>query len=286
LHRTVLVEVGANTKVVKSGAFETLLDASALSVGQHIVAFGALTEPATDTAPATFDATNGRVRMLPTHLHGAVNAIVPGQLNLALRGIDRLGIDAFDFAGTGVTPAQDADPADYEVATGALGLANVTVAEAVRVVGFVRPFGGAPADFEGRAVVDHGGLRALLGIGWGSTGTTAPFTSMNVDGLVLDLDNPSIGARHALLVGMRRLDLTTLATPPTLAPPEVGGRAIYGISIGADIRLFATFAEFSSELATLLGGGRPALALTASGSWDAGSSVLRATRIAVHFAPN
>jgi hypothetical protein len=286
LHRTVQVEVGASTTVLKTGAFGTLLDAGALSIGQQIVAFGTLTEPATDTAPATFDATNGRVRMLPTHLHGAVNAAVPGQLNLGLRGIDRLGIDAFDFAGSGVTPAQDADPASYEVATGTLGLANVAIGEPVRVVGFVRPFGSAPADFEGRTVVDHRGLPTLLGIGWGSTGTTAPFVSMNVDGLVLDIDNPAIGARHALLVGMRRIDLTTLAAPPTLAPPASGGRAIYGISVGADIRLFATFAELSAELATLLGGGRPAIALTASGSWNAASSTLHTTHIAVHFAPN
>src|SRR5262249_37450812 len=101
LHRTVLVDVGVDTKVLKAGAPGMLLEASALSVGQQIVAFGTLTEPATDTTPATFDATNGRVRMMPTHLHGAVNGAVPGQLNLTLRGIDRLGVDLFDFAGTG-----------------------------------------------------------------------------------------------------------------------------------------------------------------------------------------
>ena len=73
---------------------------------------------------------------------------------------------------------------------------------------------------------------------------------------MLDIDNPSIGARHHLLVGTRLIDLTTLPMPPTLAPPTAG-RAIYGISVGADIRLFTSFAEFSSELAALLGGGRP-----------------------------
>jgi len=108
---------------------------------------------------------------------------------------------------------------------------------------------------------------------------------MGVAGLVLDIDNPSIGARRTLLVGARHLDLTTLPTPPTLAPPAVG-RAIYGISVGADVRLFASFAEFTTELASLLGGGRPAIALTASGSYDAASATVRATHIAVHFAPN
>ena len=269
--------------MLKTGTFGTALDANALSVGQQIVAFGTLAEPATDATPATFDATNGRVRMLPTHLHGAVNAAAPGQINLDLRGIDRLGIDLFDFGGTGITAAQDANPADYEVATGALALANVTPGETVQVLGFARPFGSAPADFEGRTVVDYREPPALLGIGWGTSGTTAPFLSMGANGLVLDLDNPSIGARHALLVGMRQVDLLTLPTSPTLAPPTTG-RALYGISVGRDIRLFTTFAEFNTELAATLAGGRPALALTANGSFDAASTTLHATHIAVHFA--
>jgi hypothetical protein len=204
---------------------------------------------------------------------------------LNLRGIDRLGIDAFDFAGTGVTPAQDANPADYEIATGTLGLASIVSGEAARVVGFVRPFGAAPPDFEGRTVIDHRGLPTTLGIGWGSTGTTAPFSSMGPSGLVLDLKNSSIGSRHHLAVGMRVVDLTTLPMPPTLAPPTTG-RAIYGISVGADIRLYTSFEELSSELATLLGGGRHAIALTASGNYEAASATLYASHVAVHFAPH
>ncbi|HET7925009.1 MAG TPA: hypothetical protein VFL30_08925 [Rhodanobacteraceae bacterium] len=284
--RTVVVDVGANTKVLKTGAPGAVLDASALSVGQQIVAFGTLAASAIDTTPATFDATSGRIRMMPTNLRGAVNAVVPGQLNLNLRGIDRLGIDAFDFTGTGVTPAQDANPADYEVATGTLGLASVAAGEAASVVGFVRPFGGAPPDFEGRTVIDHRELPTVLGIGWGMSGTTAPFSSMGATGLVLDLGNPSIGTRHHMVVGgMRVVDLTTLAMPPTLAPTP-DGRAVYGISVGADIRLYDSFAEFSSELASKLGGGGHAIALTASGRYEAGNATLYANHIAVHFAPN
>jgi hypothetical protein len=282
--RTVVVDVGANTKVLKTGSPGAVLDASALSVGQQIVAFGSLTPPSTETTPATFDATHGRVRMQPTHLHGAVNTVVPGQLNLDLRGIDRLGIDAFDFAGTGITPAQDANPGDYEVATGTLGLASVTAGEAASVVGFVRPFGAAPPDFEGRTVIDHRELPSLLGIGWGTSGTTAPFASMGVNGLVLDIHNPNIGERHHLLVGMRVVDLTTLPMSPTLAPPD--GRAIYGIAVGGDIRMFTSFSEFSSALAVQLGGGGRAIALTALGRYEASNTTLYANHIGVLFAPN
>ncbi|HEY9182628.1 MAG TPA: hypothetical protein VIQ99_05480 [Gammaproteobacteria bacterium] len=283
LRRTVIVSVGPNTKVLKTGAPGAVLDATALSVGQSIVAFGSITEPASDTAPATFDATNGRVRMLPTHLHGNVNVVLPGQLNLNLRAIDRLGIDLFDFTGTGVTQAQDADPTDYEIATSTLPLAGVTVGQPAKVLGHVRPFGSAPADFEGRTVIDHRALPAMLGIGWGETGTQAPFLSMGPAGLVLDIDNSSIGARHTLILGRQVIDLTTLATPPTIAPTT--GRALYGISVGRDVRLFSSFSEFSDAVAAELALGK-AVGLVALGSWDEGSSTLRAHHIAMHFVPN
>src|SRR5262249_30358804 len=138
--RTVIITVGANTKVTKAGSTGTV-DVSAISVGQSIVALGTLTEPAssggtmsptpaTPVAPATLDATAGRVRLQPTQLHGAVKTVVAGTLTLQLRAIDRLGIAMFDFAGTGAATASDADPNNYEVQTGNLSLANLAAGEA------------------------------------------------------------------------------------------------------------------------------------------------------------
>jgi len=214
-------------------------------------------------------------------LRGTVLSVVPGQLNLNLRAIDRLGVDLFDFSGTGVTATSDADPADYEVATGTLGLASVTPEQAAKVIGFVRPFGSAPADFEGRTVIDHRFLPAVLGIGWGMTGTSAPFSSMGPAGFVLDVDNPSIGARHHLLVGARVIDLTTLATQPTLAPSA--GRALYGVSVAGEVRLFTTFAEFSAAVSAELSAGHEALGLVATGSYDGPSATLTSWHVAMFF---
>ncbi len=87
------------------------------------------------------------------------------------------------------------------------------------------------------------------------------------------------------MVWMRHVDLLTLPAAPTLAAAATG-RAVVGISIGRDIRLFTTLAEFSSELALTLSGGRRALSLTASGSYDEAAATLHATHIAVHFAGN
>jgi hypothetical protein len=75
-------------------------------------------------------------------------------------------------------------------------------------------------------------------------------------------------------------------TSPTIAPPATGSRALYGISIAGGVRLFTTFAEFSAELALLLSARHAAVALTASGNYDAASATLYATHIAVHLTGN
>src|SRR5262249_18154423 len=144
--------------------------------------------------------------------------VVPGTLTLQLRSIDRLGIAMFNFAGTGAATASDADPNNYEVNTGALSLANLSVGEAARGSGFVTPFGSAPPDFVGATVVDPVDVPSALGIGWGAAGTTAPFVSMSATGLVIDITNKSIGERHFIQTGMQRLDMLTLSSSPTIAP--------------------------------------------------------------------
>lgn len=284
--RTVLVNVGADTKVLKAGSMQ-VLDASAISVGQNIVAFGTFADPPTATAsttPPTLDATAGRVRLDVTALRGSVVSAVAGQLDLKLRAIDRLGIEMFDFAGTGSTTATDADPNDYEILTGTLPLATLGVGEAAKVLGFVRPFGSAPADFEGRTVIDRRDLPAVLGIGWGESGTAAPFLSSGNAGLVLDLHNLAIGERHSLIVGMRTIDLLGLPVSPTIAGAD--GPTVFGLWEVGHVELFTSFADFVAELNLRLAGGEKAQALTAYGSYDEGTSTLAANHIAVHLVSN
>ncbi len=224
------------------------------------------------------------MRLLPTHLTGTVNSAVAGQLNLELRAIDRLGVDMFDFGGTGLTTAVDADPGNYEVATGSLALASLGTGEAAKVLGFVTPFGTAPPDFAGNTVIDRADLPAMLAIGWGVAGTTAPFVTMSDAGLVLDLANANIGERHTLKVGMREVDLLDLPAAPTIT--GASGRVLYGVAEEGHIELFTTFADFVAEVTARLGGGDEAVGLVATGRYDEGANSLAATRIAIHFAAN
>lgn len=279
-HRTVLVDLDSETQVVKLGAPGIVLDTGALSVGQHVVAFGTLRLPAAADEPSVLDA--ARVRMLPTHLHGAVMGTVPGQLNLRLRAIDRLGIGLFDFSGTGATPALDADPNDYEIATGTLGLTAFEVGEAAKVIGFVQPFGAGPPDFDGRTVIGARDLAAAVVIGWGMSGTTAPFTMLGPDGLAFDLTNPSIGARHHLIVGRRAVDLLDLPASPTVVA-QTAGRAMFGLAAPGRIELFADFDAFVAKLTARLAGGTPARAFAAYGAYRDFENRLTANRIVVHL---
>jgi hypothetical protein len=85
-----------------------------------------------------------------------------------------------------------------------------------------------------------------------------------------------------VLVGARLIDLTTLAASPTIAPTT--GRALYGISVGGEVKLFTSFADFSAEVANRLSAGDEAIALVAAGTFEGASATLTAHHVAMHFA--
>ena len=280
--RTITVKVGPDTGVGKAGDPNADLDIGDVSVGQRVVALGQFANPeVASTDSLVLDATAGRVRMLATRLTGMVTEINPGQINMRLRAIDHLGIDMFDFTGTGINTESDADPLDYEIATRTLSLNGLTVDKPARALGFVAPFGDAPPDFAASTVIGYGALPAALGIGWGEEGTSAPFLTMGPTSLVLDLANPNIGMRHHLLVGMRVVDLLTLPASPSIVPTD--RRGLYGIWENGEIELFRSFSEFAIELGVRLGAGKKAHGLAAYGAYDDATNTLRATHVAVHL---
>lgn len=274
----IAVQIGPETKITRDGGGANLLRPEAISVGQRIHAFGdargTVDEP-------VLDSRGGRVRLNLTHLFGTVVSANPGHLALDLAAIDGRRPASFDFSGTGATPEGDADPEDYEVATGVLDLNRFDPGSMARAIGFVTPFGTAPPDFFGRTVVDYSELRAELGIGWGEVGTAAPFTSLNPTGLVLDLANPELGLRHHLKIGPRIVDLTRLPASPTVAP--AAGRTLFAIAQGDSIEVFGDFARFVERLAEKMSGGARLRALHARGAFDAGSGTLTAHYLAARL---
>jgi len=276
---TVLVTIGPDTKVLKGGAEATPGD---ISVGQSIEAFGAAT-PVNSSAMSgdwTMDATAGRVRMHATPIYGFVKASSTGALTLQLDSIAGRRVSAFSFAGTGATAAQDADPANYEVTTGALDLSGLNIGEPTKLVGYPTPFGAAPPDFDARTLVDFPRLPAMLSMSWGLNGTKAPFTSQEPTGLVLDLANTSIGRLHFLSIGPKVLDLKVLPASPSIVPPS-DGRTAYLVVMRGESRSFQDFGDFVAELGARLDGDTAMVGFTATGSYDGASNVVTARSIVV-----
>ena len=286
-HDDVLVQVGPDTKVFKDG--DRLADPGieAISIGQRVTIRGSGPDAmpaATDanTPQILFDATAGAVRMHVTHLSGIVNTVVTGQVDIALQAIDRRRADIFDFSGTGASPDLDADPGNYEVATGNLTLAEFSAGKPVAIRGFPAAFGAAPPDFNGRTVIDFTDVRSALGVGWGQDGTTAPFLSMGADGLVLDNQNPAIDIRHYIKQGTVLIDLTALESGTTIVPPD-SGRTLYVIKTADSLRQYADFAEFSDDLLASLDGATSARSMFARGQYDVDSNVFTAFKLGVYL---
>jgi hypothetical protein len=286
-HDDVLVQVGPDTKVFRDGDRQSDLGIGAISVGQRVTIRGSGPDAMPSATDANspqilFDATAGAVRMHVTHLSGIVNTVVPGQVDIALQAIDRRRVELFDFGGTGRSPDLDADPANYEVATGNLALAEFSAGKPIAVRGFPKAFGAAPPDFTGRTVIDFADVRSALGIGWGAAGTIAPFLSMGDDGLVLDNQNPAIGVRHYIKQGTVLIDLQSLASDTTIVPPAAG-RTLFVIKTADSLRQYSDFAEFVQDLTASLDGATSARSMFARGRYDADQNVFTAFKIGVYL---
>jgi len=279
----VKVLLGPGTKVVKGGTSPAKeVDTVAISVGQHILAFGTATpvSSAQMSGDWTLDATAGRVRMNPTPIYGFVKSTSEGGVTLQLDSIGGRRVSAFDFTGTGATPEQNADPANYEVNTGVLDLSGLHEGEPTKFIGFPTPFGAAPPDFDARTLLDFPKLGATLSMTWGRDGTLAPFSSQESTGLVLNLDNEEIGRLHFLRIGPRWVDVATLPASPSIVPPE-DGRSAYLIVKHDDSKSFHDFGDFVAELGTELDGSTAMLGFTATGAYDGDQNVFTARSIVV-----
>lgn len=274
----ITVTVGPDTRVVQAGQ-DGLLSNDVISVGQNVWVRGDVT--ATDEA-VSLDATAGGVRLNVTRLAGMVNTIVPGQVDIDLSSIDRKRIDAFDFSGTGMTADTDADPDNYEVLTGALLMDSEAVGQPIVVRGFANAFGAAPHDFEGRSLVDYAGVRSSLGVGWGVDGTTAPFTMLDDNGLLLDNQNEDIDQRHFIKQGPVLIDLQALDSNTLIAPSD-SGPTLFVIKSRNSLQLYRDFTDFAAALGNELAGGAAARSMYARGSYEGSSNILSASKIGVHL---
>lgn len=300
--RALTVTIDDTTGVTKAGQGAAFAIAD-ISVGQRIHAFGKL-DQSTDPEHPTLDATGasgGRVRLEVTSLWGLIDSATPGSggtagavaINLkAIEGrplSDRHGTAIFDFAGTGLTATDDASADNYLIDTGILAIPASFVAGApARFFGFVAPFGTAApaatppvADFKAVTLVDYAASNAWLKVSWHDPGITTPFVApLAATGLTLgDL---SAAERHSIGFGPQQLDLTTLAGAVQIAG-DTDANALFAIAHEATrtTDTYASFADFVSALTTALDGTNTAEHVVAQGTYNAGTRVFTAKRLAV-----
>jgi hypothetical protein len=294
------VTIGAATAVLLQGqtAATPAHTVAEISVGSLIDAFGVAGKDGSGNV--SLDATAGRVRLDFTQVQGMLNVIGTKQVTLALGSIDRLPVSLFNFAGSGTAPATgtpvDTDPTKYVLATGNLPLSSLTTGGSLIGIGFVAPFGSTPPDFNAATLVsgtlgdmddndddnDNSGKGAQMDIDWGKAGTTTPFKTLDAMHLDLDVTNPSIGSHHRIQVDPSDIDITALATDPSIVAAS-SGMTLFSITgqHGRATNNFYAFADFEAALAKDLNGKTTALRLDADGQYDAASNTFTARRITI-----
>ncbi len=290
-----LVLLGPSTEVTADGNTTlTGLDQNSISVGQHIIARGLYSLPASNII--TLDATGssstntGSVRMQPTELWGLLVSSASASLVLDLQTIENWPTASFNFSdnGAGVTPA------NYTVDTSGLTLPAGYVGAPLWIDGFTTAFGSAPPDFKAVAIHAESTVPASLQVDWTAAGTTAPFATLTGTEMSIDLANTAL-TRAVIRIGSESIDMKSLTAstsivPKTATPPAAGLPAVFlpAFAIGnlsaantTSISVYNTFATFTTQLPKVIVAATPALHFVAGGVYNRATNVFTASSIDV-----
>jgi hypothetical protein len=281
----VTVTVADGTAVTEEGMTGKFTIAD-ISVGQHIEAFGMVGSSSGASggdSSKTLDATAGAVRLDMTSAWGVVTAMASGSVTVNLQSLDGLPVSAFNFAGTGMATASDASAAAYVIDTGALSQTGLAVKSPARVMGFVTPFGKSPPNFMAATLVNFSGVPEALVVDWAQKGSATAFTGLTATSTTLTLDLTGVDKLHFIQIGPQTVDLTTLATPPTLMADATAMNQIFAIGHRGKYKTenFNTFASFVAALSADLTPAATVVDLAATGQYDSMANTFTVTRLAV-----
>ena len=272
------------------------LDYNSVSVGQHIIARGIYSKPASGVT--TLDATGassantGSVRLVSTQLWGSLVSSAAGSAVLNLQTIDNWPVSNYNFTGNG---AGAVAPASYAVNTGSLAIpAGVAAGGPLWIDGTTTPFGSAPPDFNAVAINAELSVPARLQVDWTSAGTTAPFATLANAGLTIDLNNANYSS-GVIRIGSESIDLKSLAGTPQIVPATPIGDAglpakfLPSFAIGnltstantTAIAVFNTFSGFVTQAPLSIVAATPALHFVAAGVYNRGTNTFTASSIDV-----
>lgn len=260
-----------NPPVSCTGKLQTSRTIDAISVGQHILAFGSFGS----TSSATLDATHGFALLRATAVDGSVQSLVNAATNssvtLNVDQIENRPVALFDFTGT------NSDPTNYQVDVPCSCLnTGVNVGDPVTVFGLPSAFGTAPPDFNAKALRDFSLGGSVVSFAWAAP-TANAFSAIDAtSGVVANLS--SSPATATLREGGQVTDLTGGGTAPAVVGKSLG---VYAISKGGAVQLYLNFSNFVSALHSDLSSGARVSGFFAVGGFDAADDLLNATTISV-----
>ena len=273
-HDSVAVTLGTTTKVHEAGSPKASFDISDISVGQRLLVFGTLTN--TNPNSLALDASSGFARLQYTRFDGNVVPVPSGSTsNLAvnMQYIEGRPVGMFNFAGTGTSTLNDADPTKYQISAAGSLVNGIALNDPVRVWGFVTPFGSAPPDFDATSVADYIDARARLVFAWPSPGTASAFTSMSsISGIVLNLASSPI---------VDEVRQGGIVTTPSIAPTVQGTLGVFAIDQNGIVQIHVTLDGFLSDLTARMTAGAKIRLFYAGGGYTGGTATMKANLIAV-----
>ena len=284
------VTIGSATIVSEDGVTASGLTPAAVSVGQQLVVSGqgsvdssgnvSLDATACSLAPC-------QVRLAPTRLWGTLNSATASSASLDVLSLGNFAPGGFNFAGTGTTAAQNANPSLYVVNTGSLDESATAASTLLQVDGIVNAFGSAPPDFTATAITPGTATEQRLVVEWINGGTTAPFLSDGSAGLVVNLNNANLGTIHYIRTGPMTLDLKSPTVPASPLITTVGADqsklqlAIGSASLSTGVSVFNSISGFAAALASTFNGSNKIYRLVAVGQYNLGTNTFVASRISV-----
>ncbi|MEP6886056.1 MAG: hypothetical protein ABJC66_15015 [Gammaproteobacteria bacterium] len=292
-----VVLVGPNTIVTaEDSTTMTNLTYNSISVGQHIIARGIYSLPASKVttldATGSSSANTGSVRLQTTEVYGPVVSSGAGTVVLNLQSIENWPVSIYDFTGNGAVAVS---PAAYEINSGTLALpAGTVTGSPLWVDGISSPFGSAPPDFLATSITAELSVPARLQVAWTSAGTTAPFATLTATGLTIDLANANYSS-GVIRIGSESIDLASLpATPqivPQATPASTSGLppiflpsfAIGNLSAAktTSVAVFNAFSGFVTQAPKSVVAATPAFKFVAMGVFNRGTNTFTASSIDV-----
>lgn len=282
-YENIPVTMDTTTAVTRQVLSDTGLNTDAVSVGQRVTVFGALTQ--SSAGDYSMDATKGQVHMEINQVEGDVVTSSPLVLNL--EEINGRSPKIFDFKGTGRTTADDTDPAKFSVETGALALSGITADEYIKVRGYENAFGSAPKDFNAQTLIDSNQEHDdMLFAYWNPSQNTDAVLAFDKSGIELNTDETAHGVLFVQIVDKNGIVKTDPATL-TLIPDQdgLGNFAVKGFR-DHDMTVSHSFEGFEALVKSNDDAGKKLVGIQAVGKYNATTGEFEASNANAIFKGN